>query len=34
MKALSIVAAHWAGWQRRSDFGFVAEQDGVPLGAV
>jgi len=28
------IRTHLAGWQRDSDFGFVAEQDGVPLGAV
>src|SRR5207248_9313325 len=33
-KAVPIVAAHLAGWRRREDFGFVAEQDGVGLGAA
>jgi hypothetical protein len=34
MKAAPIVAAHPAGWQRDGDFGFLAEQGGVPLSAV
>jgi ribosomal protein S18 acetylase RimI-like enzyme len=33
-KAVPIVAAHLAGWQRNGDFGFIAELDGVPVGAV
>jgi len=33
-KAIPFVAAHLAGWRRDPDFGFVAERDGVPLGAA
>lgn len=31
---IPVVAAHLAGWQRRGDFGFVAERAGVPVGAA
>lgn len=33
-KAVPFVAAHLAGWQRSPDFGFIAEQDGAPVGAA
>lgn len=33
-KAVPVVAAHLAGWQRDGDFGFIAEQDGICVGAV
>jgi ribosomal protein S18 acetylase RimI-like enzyme len=33
-QAVPIVAAHLAGWQRNGDFGFIAELNGVPVGAV
>jgi GNAT superfamily N-acetyltransferase len=33
-KAVPFVAAHLAGWQRREDFGFIAERDGLAIGAA
>ena len=33
-KAIPFVAAHVADWQRSEDFGFVAEQGGVAIGAT
>lgn len=33
-KAIPIVAAHLAGWQRPTDFGFVAELDERAFGAA
>src|SRR4051794_16939371 len=33
-KAVPFVAAHLAGWQRRDDFGFIAELEGVAIGAA
>jgi ribosomal protein S18 acetylase RimI-like enzyme len=33
-KAVPFVAAHLAGWQRPEDFGFVAERDGLAIGAA
>lgn len=33
-KAVPFVAAHLTGWQRPSDFGFVAEIDGAAVGAA
>jgi ribosomal protein S18 acetylase RimI-like enzyme len=33
-KAVPFVAGHLHGWQRPSDFGFVAEIDGQPVGAA
>jgi len=33
-RALPVVAAHLAGWKRSQDFGFIAERDGVPIGAT
>ena len=33
-KAVPFVAAHLAGWQRSEDFGFIAERDGIPIGAA
>jgi ribosomal protein S18 acetylase RimI-like enzyme len=33
-KAVPFAAAHLAGWQRPQDFGFVAERDGVAIGAA
>ena len=33
-KAVSFVATHLTGWHRASDFGFVAEIDGVAAGAA
>src|SRR5438270_10108471 len=33
-KAVPFVAAHLAGWQRREDFGFIAERDGAAIGAA
>jgi ribosomal protein S18 acetylase RimI-like enzyme len=33
-KAVPFVAAHLAGWQRSEDFGFIAERDGVAIGAA
>lgn len=33
-KAVPFVAAHLVDWQRRSDFGFIAEVDGQPVGAA
>src|SRR5204863_7885458 len=33
-KAVPFVAAHLAGWRRPEDFGFIAEQDGVAIGAA
>jgi ribosomal protein S18 acetylase RimI-like enzyme len=31
---IPVVAAHLAGWQRASDFGFIAERGGLALGAA
>src|SRR5438309_891084 len=33
-KAVPFVAAHLAGWRRPEAFGFIAELDGVAIGAV
>ena len=33
-KAVPFVAAHLAGWRRPEDFGFIAELDGVAIGAT
>jgi GNAT superfamily N-acetyltransferase len=33
-KTVPIVAAHLAGWQRPTDFGIIAEQGGVVVGAA
>jgi ribosomal protein S18 acetylase RimI-like enzyme len=33
-RAQPLVAAHLEGWQRTDDFGFVAEQDGLAIGAA
>jgi ribosomal protein S18 acetylase RimI-like enzyme len=33
-KAVPIVASYLKDWPRPGDFGLIAEQDGVPLGAV
>jgi GNAT superfamily N-acetyltransferase len=33
-KTIPFVATHLAGWQRPSDFGFVAEADGRAVGAA
>jgi GNAT superfamily N-acetyltransferase len=33
-KAIPFVAAHLVDWQRPTDFGFVAESDGQPVGAA
>jgi ribosomal protein S18 acetylase RimI-like enzyme len=33
-KGVPFVAAHLAGWQRPEDFGFIAERDGVAIGAA
>ena len=33
-KAVPFAAAHLAGWQRPEDFGFIAERDGIPIGAA
>ena len=33
-KAVPFVAAHLEGWRRSHDFGFIAQADGVPVGAV
>ena len=33
-KAVPFVAAHLAGWRRPEDFGFIAELDGVAIGAA
>lgn len=33
-KAVPFVAAHLAGWQRPTDFGFVAEREGIAAGAA
>ena len=33
-KAVPFVAAHLAGWRRPQDFGFIAERDGMALGAA
>jgi ribosomal protein S18 acetylase RimI-like enzyme len=33
-KAVPFVAAHLAGWQRPEDFGFIAELDGMAVGAA
>jgi len=34
VKAVPFAAAHLAGWQRPEDFGFVAERDGLAIGAA
>lgn len=34
VKAVPFAAAHLAGWQRSEDFGFIAEIDGVAIGAA
>ena len=33
-KAVPFVAAHLAGWRWPEDFGFIAELDGVAIGAA
>src|ERR1700737_5394693 len=33
-KAVPLVAAHLAGWQRSEDFGFIAERDAKAIGAA
>jgi hypothetical protein len=33
-KAVPFVAAHLAEWQRPEDFGFIAELDGMAIGAI
>jgi ribosomal protein S18 acetylase RimI-like enzyme len=33
-RAVPFVAAHLAEWQRPSDFGFIAEHDGIAVGAA
>jgi GNAT superfamily N-acetyltransferase len=33
-KAVPFVAAHLAGWQRPENFGFIAERDGLAIGAA
>ena len=33
-KAVPFAAAHLGGWQRPEDFGFIAERDGVAIGAA
>src|SRR5262249_32091976 len=33
-RAVPIVAAHLTGWQREGDFGFIAERDGIIVGAA
>jgi GNAT superfamily N-acetyltransferase len=33
-KAVPFVAAHLAGWKRPEDFGFIAERDGLAIGAA
>jgi hypothetical protein len=33
-KAVPFVAAHLAEWQRPEDFGFIAELDGMAIGAA
>jgi ribosomal protein S18 acetylase RimI-like enzyme len=33
-KAVPFVAAHLEGWRRPEDFGFIAERDGVAIGAA
>jgi ribosomal protein S18 acetylase RimI-like enzyme len=33
-KTVPFVAAHLAEWQRPSDFGFIAERDGIAVGAA
>jgi GNAT superfamily N-acetyltransferase len=33
-KAVPFIAAHLAGWLRPEDFGFIAERDGVAIGAA
>src|SRR5438874_3050313 len=33
-KGVPFAAAHLAGWRRPEDFGFIAEQDGVAIGAA
>jgi GNAT superfamily N-acetyltransferase len=33
-RATPVVALHLAGWLRAVDFGFIAEQDGVAVGAA
>ena len=34
VKAVPLVVAHLAGWKREQDFGFIAEHEGVPIGAA
>ena len=33
-KAVPFVAAHLAGWRRAEDFGFIAEREGIAIGAA
>jgi GNAT superfamily N-acetyltransferase len=33
-KAVPFVAAHLAGWRRPQDFGFIAEREGMAIGAA
>jgi ribosomal protein S18 acetylase RimI-like enzyme len=33
-KAVPFVAAHLAGWRRAEDFGFIAEREGMAIGAA
>jgi ribosomal protein S18 acetylase RimI-like enzyme len=33
-KAVPFIAAHLAGWRRAEDFGFIAELDGMAVGAA
>jgi GNAT superfamily N-acetyltransferase len=33
-KATPVVAAHLAGWRRSCDFGYIAESNGLALGAA
>jgi GNAT superfamily N-acetyltransferase len=33
-QAIPMVAAHVEGWQRPGDFGVIAEQNGIPIGAA
>lgn len=32
--AMPVVALHLAGWPRRDDFGFIAELEGIAVGAA
>ena len=32
--AVPLVAAHLAGWRRENDFGVIAEQDEIAIGAA